>query len=74
MLERAGTDQGQGMRAKEFVFETTVSGDMAVISQPLGVLSRFDNSIRSNKYGVRHQSSNPKEKHVSRRFKNSFGH
>ena len=54
MLERAGTDQGQGMRAKEFVFETTVSGDMAVISQPLGVLSRFDNSIRSIKNSFGH--------------------
>lgn len=61
------------MRAREFISETT-SGDVAVISQPLGMIARSNNATRSNKYTVGFKPLKSEEKHVSRRFKNSFGH
>lgn len=61
------------MRAREFVLETT-SGDMAVVIRPMGIITRSGNAARSNKYGVGYQLPKSEEKHVSRRFKNSFGH
>lgn len=55
----------------------TVSGGIATVAQPLGMVSRAGGSLLSGKYSTDPTPNTPKEykrnKNVSRRFKNSPG-
>lgn len=58
------------MRAREFVAETTTSGAIATVAQPLGaMLARETAQAPADKY--KKTSRNPKQNAV-RRFENSF--
>ena len=56
------------MRAREFINETTTSGSIAVISQPVGVIQRRSTTLKElDKYIIK-----PRSYHVTRNFKNSI--
>jgi hypothetical protein len=67
------------MRAQEFIAETTTAGSIAVVSMPLGAVSRNGGSLLSGKYVTSSDPTpnTPKEykrnKNVSGRFKNTPG-
>ena len=60
------------MRAREFVAETTVSGSIATVAQPIGaVLSREPAQAPADKYTT---TSRKPKRNVERRFENSISH
>jgi hypothetical protein len=67
------------MKVHDIVTETTTSGSIATVAQPMGMLSRSGGSLLNGKYitGSDPTPNTPKEykrnKHVSGRFKNSPG-
>jgi hypothetical protein len=65
------------MKVRDIVTETTTSGSIATVSQPMGMVSRSGGSLLSGKYTTDPTPNTPREykrnKNVSGRFKNSPG-